>query len=98
MRSWSNRGISFEYESLLMKPRCASKEVCLEFHLVRRPQRETRIRLPQDQAISSLTALDLLDVYWRSVNSDDAETEELQKLAAEVIQLASGGSKSELEA
>jgi len=89
----------FEYESLLDEAALRKQgEVCLEFHLVRRPQRETRIRLPQDQTISSLSALDLLDVYWRSVNSDDSETEELQKLAAEVIQSANGGSKSESEA
>jgi exonuclease SbcD len=89
----------YEYESLLDEAALRKQgEVCLEFHLVRRPQRETRIRLPQDQTISSLTALDLLDVYWRAVNSDDSETEELQKLAAEVIQAASGGTKSELEA
>ena len=74
----------FEYESLLDEAGLRQQaEACLEFHLVRRPQRETRLRLPQDQTISSLTPLDLLDVYWRAVNSDDDETEELQKLAAD---------------
>lgn len=66
-------------------------ESCLEFHLVRRPQREARLRLPPDVAISSLTPLDLLDVYWRSTNLEDkGEAEELQKLAREVILAISG--------
>lgn len=64
---------------------------CFEFHLVRKPQREARLRLPGDQAISSLTPLDLLDVYWRSINTDGNETAELQKLAGEVIASVSGG-------
>ena len=60
-------------------------ECCFEFHLVRRPQREARLRLPSDQAISSLTPLDLLDIYWRSLNASEEDTIELQKLAREVI-------------
>lgn len=66
-------------------------EGCFEFHLVRRPQREARLRLPSDQAISSLTPLDLLDVYWRSTNVDGDETGALQKLAKDVISSVSGG-------
>jgi exonuclease SbcD len=60
-------------------------EPAFEFHLIRRPQREARLRLPSDTAISSLTAIDLLDVYWRSLNSGEDEVHELQKLAREVI-------------
>jgi DNA repair protein SbcD/Mre11 len=60
-------------------------EGCFEFHLVRRPQREARLRLPNDTAISSLGPIELLDVYWRSVNTNGDESLALQKLAEEVI-------------
>jgi hypothetical protein len=39
-----------------------------EFHLVRRPQLEARLRLPGDQTISSLPVTDLLDLYWKTIN------------------------------
>ncbi len=60
-------------------------EGAFEFHLVKRPQMETRIRLPEDQAIGSLDALQLLDRYWDTFHTEPAEREALAKLAAEVI-------------
>ncbi|MGA7193655.1 MAG: exonuclease SbcCD subunit D [Anaerolineales bacterium] len=54
-----------------------------EFHLVKRPQMESRIRLPADQTVSSLSPLDLLDQYWRAAKIEDADA--LQKLAQEII-------------
>lgn len=65
-------------------------ESCFEFHLVRRPQREARLRLSSDQAISSLTPLDLLDVYWRSLNQNEDDALEIKKLAQDVIAKVSG--------
>lgn len=88
----------YEFESLLDEALLRQRaENCLEFHLVRRPQRETRLRLPNDKTISSLSSLDLLDVYWRAVNSDPdaAEIEALQALAAGVIHAAGGGEAQE---
>lgn len=70
-------------------------ERCFEFHLVRRPQREARLRLPSDTTISSLTALDLLDVYWRATNADELESGELRKLAQEVISGFDGASPAD---
>jgi exonuclease SbcD len=58
-------------------------EGAFEFHLVKRPQIEARIRLPADQTVSSLSPLDLLDQYWRASHMEEAE--ELQKLAQEII-------------
>ena len=58
---------------------------CFEFHLVKRPQLETRIRLPEDQSVGSLTPIELLDLYWRASPSAPAESESLGKLAADVI-------------
>jgi exonuclease SbcD len=61
-----------------------------EFHLVKRPQMETRVRIPGDQAVGSLTPLELLDLYWRASHTDPAESEALNKLAAEVIEETQG--------
>jgi exonuclease SbcD len=58
---------------------------CFEFHLVKRPQTESRIRLPGDQAIGSLTPLELLERYWRANHIEDAQIESLHDLAAQVI-------------
>lgn len=60
-------------------------QAAFEFHLVRRPQLEARLRLPGDQAISSLTVSALLDLYWKTMNIDGNETGALQKLANEII-------------
>ncbi len=58
-----------------------------EFHLVKRPQMEARIRLPADQVVSSLTPLELLELYWRSADNktEDAEFDALQKMATSII-------------
>jgi exonuclease SbcD len=61
-----------------------------EFHLVKRPQVETRIRLPQDQAVGSLAPLELLDLYWRASHTDPAEAQDLARLAAGLIQSTEG--------
>ena len=57
-----------------------------EFQLIKRPLMETRIRLPEGQAVGSLTPLELLDLYWRSGHGETSEIEDLKKLAEQVIQ------------
>jgi exonuclease SbcD len=56
-----------------------------EFHLVKRPQIEGRVRLPDDQSMGSLTPLELLDIYWRANHTEQTEAETLSRLAAGVI-------------
>lgn len=56
-----------------------------EFHLIKRPRSEVRIRLPDDQTVSSLSPLDLLAQYWQAVKTDPIEAERLQKLAAQIL-------------
>jgi exonuclease SbcD len=56
-----------------------------EFHLIKRPQRETRIRLPDDQLAGSLTPLELLDIYWRARHTDSDERQVLTQLANDII-------------
>jgi exonuclease SbcD len=57
-----------------------------EFHLVRRPQMSSRVRLPEDQSIGSLTPLDLLRLYWDANHVEAEAQEHLAQLAAEIIQ------------
>lgn len=58
-----------------------------EFHLVKRPQNaEARIRLADDQSITSLTPLELLEIYWKADHlTDPDDVEALQKLASQVL-------------
>ena len=56
-----------------------------EFHLIKRPQRETRIRLPDDQLAGSLTPLELLDIYWRARHTESHERQTLTQLAKDII-------------
>lgn len=56
-----------------------------EFHLVKRPQADLRIRLPEDQSIGSLSHLDLLEKYLDASHVEPIEAEELLKLAGEII-------------
>lgn len=59
---------------------------CFEFHLVKRPQFEARVRIAEGQVVSSLSPLELLDQYWRAAKVDKAEDlSALQALAQEII-------------
>lgn len=57
-----------------------------EFHLIKRPQQENRVRLPDDQNFGALTALELLEIYWQARHTEDRDTQELQTLAVEIMQ------------
>jgi DNA repair protein SbcD/Mre11 len=57
-----------------------------EFHLVKRPQIEARVRLPEGRAASSLGVIELLDIYWDASNSQlDAEKKQALNLQAQSI-------------
>lgn len=56
-----------------------------EFHYVKRPQMEARIRIPEDKAVGSLTPYELLEIYWNSLHMEKDEAEKMLKLAQEVI-------------
>jgi DNA repair protein SbcD/Mre11 len=58
-------------------------EGCFEFHLVKRPQSESRVRIAEGQVVSSLSPLDLLEQYFDSSRVSNAA--ELKKLAQEII-------------
>jgi len=56
-----------------------------EFHIIKRPRVDARARLSADQAIASLSPLELLDQYWRVTQPNGEVDPELNKLAAEII-------------
>ena len=58
---------------------------CFEFHLIKRPHVETRVRIPEDQNVGSMSPLELLDIYWRASHTAPEEKESLNELAAQVI-------------
>ena len=58
------------------------------FHLVKRPYRQSPIQAPTDQPVDSLSAPDLLDLYWKSNGIPEEEREELLRLAKAVIEVS----------
>jgi exonuclease SbcD len=65
-----------------------------EFHLVKRPQIEARVRLPEDQTVGSMSPLELLELYWRSSHTDKEDMEKLKRLAGQVIAEVQGKTDS----
>ena len=57
-----------------------------EFHMVKKDLVEACARLAQDEGVSSLTPLELLDIYWRSTKVPPDDEASLQKLAQEIMQ------------
>lgn len=64
----------------------AFAEKAFEFHLVKQPLSEARIRLPQDQTVGSLSPLELLEKYWQASHTPPEEVDQLKDLAEEIIQ------------
>ncbi len=58
-------------------------ETAFEFHLVKRPHSEARVRIDGDQVISSLSPMDLLTQYFDAAKISNGD--ELKKLANEII-------------
>lgn len=63
---------------------------CFEFHLVKRPQTVKRLRIPGDQVVGSMTPLELLEIYWKASEIDEAEMDALNILAAQIIEGKAG--------
>jgi exonuclease SbcD len=70
-------------------------EEALEFHLVRKPQEEARLRLPADQSLASLTSTQMLELYWNSINSKPHETDKLKSMAESIIDAVNSGTAPE---
>ncbi len=56
-----------------------------EFHLVKRPQIDERIRLPQDQTVGDLSPSELLEKFWQASHVPEDNVEALQELASKIL-------------
>ncbi|RMF43253.1 MAG: exonuclease SbcCD subunit D [Anaerolineae bacterium] len=82
-----------EWESLIDDAalhRAASE--AFEFHLVKRPHTEARVRLQTDGNIGALSPLEVLEKYWRSTHVDEADIAILQSLARDIMAEDTGDS------
>jgi len=76
-----------EWDSLIDEPALRRyAETAFEFHLIKHPKIEARIRLPANQTVSSLSPLELLDQYWLASHTEINEAGTLQKMAKEIIE------------
>jgi exonuclease SbcD len=57
-----------------------------EFHMVKRPQMDARVRLPEDQSVGSLSPIQLLEIYLNASHTDTKEVPGLLQLGAQVIE------------
>ncbi|MCA9973176.1 MAG: exonuclease SbcCD subunit D [Anaerolineales bacterium] len=65
-------------------------ETAFSIQLQKHRLTEKRARLGDTADVESLTPVELLATYWRSVELDDAETEAMQALAKEILAEADG--------
>ncbi len=71
-----------EWDTLIDEPALRAHAAgAFEFHLVKRPQIESRIRLTADQMVRSLSPLELLEQYWQASHTEGDEAKALQILA-----------------
>jgi len=56
-----------------------------EFHFLKQPQYESRIRLEKYQSVGSLTSEQLLNEYWRVSQTPEEEIKTLNQLAGEIL-------------
>jgi exonuclease SbcD len=66
-----------------IRKRC---EEALEFHLIRRPLHEARLRLPRNQNWQALSPEELLRVYLQSVKTGAEEIEQVVRLARTIAE------------
>ena len=72
-------------------------ESAFEFHFIRRPQIQARIRLPQDKNVSEIPPGEVLNRYWEVMPVKGRDTEALNKLAEDIFETTQR-SQSEKEA
>jgi exonuclease SbcD len=60
-------------------------ENAFEFHFIRQPFSEARLRLPVNQTIGNLTPLEMAEIYWKSAKTPSKEIDDLKKMAEEII-------------
>lgn len=60
-------------------------ENALEFHLLRKPQVESRLRLPQEHRFSEISPVEMVEIYFESIKQPAHDVAELIKLAGEIM-------------
>ncbi|NPV55767.1 MAG: hypothetical protein HPY76_03710 [Anaerolineae bacterium] len=64
----------------------AAAEGAYEFHFIRRPQADrTRILIPEGAGVSQMSPIALVSKYWKTIAEPHEESDQLTKLAEEVI-------------
>jgi exonuclease SbcD len=66
-------------------------ESAFEFHFIRRPQIQARIRLPQDKNVSEIPPIEVLNQYWQVMPAAGRDTEALNKLAEDIFETTQRG-------
>ena len=75
-----------DWEALIDDPAIRrAAEGAFEFHFIRRPQVQARLRLAGDKPIASLKPTEMLDLYWKSMPPAEDQPETLNALAGEII-------------
>jgi len=88
----------YDWEALIDEPAIRRKaENAFEFHLIRRPRIQARLRLPKDKTITSMTPLELLEQYWKVIGNHYTEDDEkvLNQMAAEIMHFVESGGITE---
>ena len=57
----------------------------LIFQIIRRPVVETRVRIPADQMVSDYSPLELLELYWKTIDMDPTDRKIMNELAIEIL-------------
>lgn len=72
-------------------------EEAFEFYLVRNTHDGVRVKLPEgSSSLTQISSRQLLDLYWKSVHMDDAQVEELQRMAAAIMHSYERGESAEV--
>jgi exonuclease SbcD len=78
-----------EWDALIDEPALRKHAAdAFEFHLVKKPRAEARVRIPEGQVVSSMSPLDLLEQYFDSAKLNDRD--EVLKLAQEILSEEAG--------
>ena len=78
-----------EWEALIDEATLrALADDAFEFHLVKRPQMQARVRLPEGRTAGNLSTAELLDIYWNASNPDlnPEKKEQLNQLAKNIME------------
>ena len=81
-----------DWEALIDEPavRRAAQDA-FEFHFIKRPRVQVRLRLAGGKSIASLKPEELISLYWKTVPPAEETTKALDDLAGEIIHTAEMG-------